>query len=343
MLERALNRIMLVVIASRFPETEKPLPLKTEKCHNIGCLYSISGFLMALTAALKAQIAAWYKALQEQIPDFIPRAPQRQMIADVAKTLAGEEGRHLAIEAPTGVGKTLSYLIPGIAIAREEQKTLVVSTANVALQDQIYSKDLPLLKKIIPDLKFTAAFGRGRYVCPRNLTALASTEPTQQDLLAFLDDELTPNNQEEQKRCAKLKGDLDTYKWDGLRDHTDIAIDDDLWRRLSTDKASCLNRKESEAVLPDPKNLLLVLDEGHHLPDVARDALEMSAEITAPWYRLQLDLFTKLVATCMEQFRPKTIPPLAIPERLNAKQHSQSLHACRAGGRAPFCDGRTAR
>lgn len=47
---------------------------------------------MALTAALKAQIAAWYKALQEQIPDFIPRAPQRQMIADVAKTLAGEEG-----------------------------------------------------------------------------------------------------------------------------------------------------------------------------------------------------------------------------------------------------------
>lgn len=357
MLERALNRIMLVVIASRFPETEKPLPLKTEKCHNIGCLYSISGFLMALTAALKAQIAAWYKALQEQIPDFIPRAPQRQMIADVTKTLAGEEGRHLAIEAPTGVGKTLSYLIPGIAIAREEQKTLVVSTANVALQDQIYSKDLPLLKKIIPDLKFTAAFGRGRYVCPRNLTALASTEPTQQDLLAFLDDELTPNNQEEQKRCAKLKGDLDTYKWDGLRDHTDIAIDDDLWRRLSTDKASCLNRNcyyyrecpffvarreiqeaevvvanhalvmaamESEAVLPDPKNLLLVLDEGHHLPDVARDALEMSAEITAPWYRLQLDLFTKLVATCMEQFRPKTIPPLAIPERLNA--HCEELY-----------------
>lgn len=39
---------------------------------------------------------------------------------------------------------------------------------------------------------------------------------------------------------------------------------------------------ESEAVLPEPKHLLLVLDEGHHLPDVARDALEMSAEITAP-------------------------------------------------------------
>ena len=312
---------------------------------------------MALSAALKAQIAAWYKALQQQIPEFIPRAPQRQMIADVAKTLAGEEGRHLAIEAPTGVGKTLSYLIPGIAIAREEQKTLVVSTANVALQDQIFSKDLPLLKKIIPDLRFTAAFGRGRYVCPRNLAALASSDATQQDLLAFMDDELTPGSKEEQQRCAKLKVDLDSYKWDGLRDHTDQNIEDALWARLSTDKASCLNRNchhykecpffvarrevqeaevvvanhalvmaamESEAVLPEPKNLLLVLDEGHHLPDVARDALEMSAEISAPWYRLQLDLFSKLVATCMEQFRPKTTPPLATPERLNA--HCEELY-----------------
>jgi ATP-dependent DNA helicase DinG len=142
-----------------------------------------------------------------------------------------------------------------------------------------------------------------------------------------------------------------------LRDHTDQAIGDDLWRRLSTDKASCLNRNchyyrecpffvarreiqeaevvvanhalvmaamESEAVLPDPKNLLLVLDEGHHLPDVARDALEMSAEITAPWFRLQLDLFCKLIATCMEQFRPKTIPPLAVPERLS--EHCETVY-----------------
>ncbi|MDF2526128.1 MAG: dinG [Enterobacter mori] len=313
---------------------------------------------MALTAALKAQIGAWYKALQQQIPDFIPRAPQRQMIADVAKTLAGDDGRHLAIEAPTGVGKTLSYLIPGIAIAREEDKTLVVSTANVALQDQIFSKDLPLLRKIIPDLRFTAAFGRGRYVCPRNLAGLASSEATQQDLLAFLDDDLTPNNKAEQELCATLKIDLDGYKWDGLRDHTDKAISDDLWRRLSTDKASCLNRNchyyrecpffvarreiqeaevvvanhalvmaalESEAVLPEPKNLLLVLDEGHHLPDVARDALEMSAEITAPWFRLQLDLFCKLIATCMEQFRPKTTPPLAMPERLS--DHCEEVYS----------------
>ncbi len=76
---------------------------------------------MALTAALKAQIAAWYKALQDQIPDFIPRAPQRQMIADVARTLAGKKGDIWLLKRRPA-SENLSYLIPGIAIAREEQK-----------------------------------------------------------------------------------------------------------------------------------------------------------------------------------------------------------------------------
>ncbi|QBR51087.1 ATP-dependent DNA helicase DinG [Erwinia sp. QL-Z3] len=305
---------------------------------------------MALSAALKTQIAEWYKALQQQIPDFIPRAPQRQMIAEVAKTLSGDDGRHLAIEAPTGVGKTLSYLIPGIAVSRDEKKPLVVSTANVALQDQIYSKDLPLLKKIIPDLQFTAAFGRGRYVCPRNLSALATDEEKQGDLLLFLDEQMTASK-DERALCTTLEKNLNRHQWDGLRDHCEDTIEDSLWQRLSTDKANCLASNchwfrecpfyvarreiehadvvvanhalvmaalETESVLPPAKNLLLVLDEGHHLPDVARDALEMSGEITPGWTTLQLDLFCRLVEQCMAQFQPKRPPGLSNPERLKA-------------------------
>src|SRR5471030_1055001 len=170
---------------------------------------------MALSPAVKAQISQWYKALQQQIPDFISRAPQRQMIAEVAKAFSGDSARHLAIEAPTGVGKTLSYLIPGIAVSREEEKPLIVSTANVALQDQIFSKDLPLLKKIIPDLKFTGAFGRGRYVCPRNLAAMAADAVFQGDLKLFLDDELVPANGAEQAICVKMQQALVGFAWDG--------------------------------------------------------------------------------------------------------------------------------
>ncbi len=311
---------------------------------------------MALTAAIKSQIAQWYKALQQQVPDFIPRAPQRQMIAEVAKSLAGDEGRHLAIEAPTGVGKTLSYLIPGIAVSRADEKRLVISTANVALQDQIFSKDLPLLKTIIPDLTFTAAFGRGRYVCPRNLAALAASDDQQGDLLFYLDEEAVTSSKEEQKRCSQLEKNLTSHKWDGLRDHAEEAIDNSLWQRLSTDKANCLAHHcrwyrecpffvarreieqadvvvanhalvmaamENESVLPPAKQLMLVLDEGHHLPEVARDALEMSAEITPGWSSLQLDLFIRLVESIMAQFRPKSPPPLTHPERL--KQHCDEM------------------
>lgn len=80
---------------------------------------------------------------------------------------------------------------------------------------------------------------------------------------------------------------------------------------------------ESEAVLPEPKNLLLVLDEGHHLPDVARDALEMSAEITAPRYRLQL-VIQQTRGDLHGAVSPETTPPLANPERLNA--HCEELY-----------------
>ncbi|MDX7997727.1 ATP-dependent DNA helicase DinG [Xenorhabdus sp. Reich] len=304
---------------------------------------------MALSSSIKNQISQWYKALSTHIDGFIPRAPQRQMIAEVAKTLADEEGRHLVIEAPTGVGKTLSYLIPGIAVSRAEQKPLVVSTANVALQDQIYSKDLPLLRKIIPDLKFTGAFGRARYVCPRNLEVICAAEGEQIDLMFLVEDRAEVANSEERELCRRLRSDYTTFAWDGLRDHHKLALPDSLWRKISTDKMNCLARNcqfyhrcpfflarreiedadvvvanhslvmaalESESVLPEAKNLLLVLDEGHHIPDVARDSLEVEGEITLFQLNGQLDMFVRHVEQYLTQFRPAKPPALANIPRL---------------------------
>jgi len=311
---------------------------------------------MPLSAVTKAQIHDWYKALQKFIPDFLSRTPQRQMIAEVARALSGDIERHLVIEAPTGVGKTLAYLIPGIAISRAENKPLVVSTANVALQDQIFSKDLPLLKKIIPDLQFTAAFGRRRYVCPRNLAALAADTVFQGDLKLFLDDELAPADGKEQALCVKLQQALVTFSWDGLRDHFAKSVTDPLWNKLSTDKANCLGRNchyfrecpffiarreiehadvvvanhalvmaalDSESVLPGPQDMLLVLDEGHHLPDVARDALECFGEITSGFISHQLDVFTRLTEQVLVQFKPAKPPRLSQGERL--KNHCEEI------------------
>ncbi|HEK1032140.1 TPA: ATP-dependent DNA helicase DinG [Proteus mirabilis] len=306
---------------------------------------------MSLSQSVKMQISQWYKALPEHIEGFIPRAPQREMIAEVAKTFSDETGRHLIIEAPTGVGKTLSYLIPGIAISREEKKPLIISTANVALQDQIYSKDLPLLKKIIPDLTFTGAFGRGRYLCPRNLEAICATEGEQIDLMFLLEDKVDVATSAEREICQELKHDFTSFGWDGLRDHHKRALTDSLWRKISTDKMNCLGRNcqyyhrcpfflarreidevdvvitnhalvmaamESELVLPDAKNILLVLDEGHHIPDVARDALEVEGEITLSALNMQLDNMTRHVSQYLAQFIPVKPPKLADPIRFDA-------------------------
>lgn len=307
--------------------------------------------VMSLSQSVKMQISQWYKALPEHIEGFIPRAPQREMIAEVAKTFSDETGRHLIIEAPTGVGKTLSYLIPGIAISREEKKPLIISTANVALQDQIYSKDLPLLKKIIPDLTFTGAFGRGRYLCPRNLEAICATEGEQIDLMFLLEDKVDVATSAEREICQELKHDFTSFGWDGLRDHHKRALTDSLWRKISTDKMNCLGRNcqyyhrcpfflarreidevdvvitnhalvmaamESESVLPDAKNILLVLDEGHHIPDVARDALEVEGEITFSALNMQLDNMTRHVSQYLAQFIPVKPPKLADPIRFDA-------------------------
>lgn len=307
--------------------------------------------VMPLSQSVKTQISQWYKALPEHIEGFIPRAPQREMIAEVAKTFSDETGRHLIIEAPTGVGKTLSYLIPGIAISREEKKPLIISTANVALQDQIYSKDLPLLKKIIPDLTFTGAFGRGRYLCPRNLEAICATEGEQIDLMFLLEDKVDVATSAEREICQELKHDFTSFGWDGLRDHHKRALTDSLWRKISTDKMNCLGRNcqyyhrcpfflarreidevdvvitnhalvmaamESESVLPDAKNILLVLDEGHHIPDVARDALEVEGEVTLSALNMQLDNITRHVSQYLAQFIPVKPPKLADPIRFDA-------------------------
>lgn len=183
-----------------------------------------------------------------------------------------------------------------------------------------------------------------------------STDVSQQgDLTLFLDDELAPSSGEEQALCQKLTKALARFEWDGLRDHYQQSIDDPLWAKLSTDKANCTGRNchyirecpfyiarkgsraptwwwpttpvmaalETESVLPNPKELLLVLDEGHHLPEVARDALEIDGEITALSTNLQLDMIVREVEQCMTQYRPKNPPGLANSERL--KNHCEEL------------------
>src|SRR4026207_106574 len=100
--------------------------------------------------------------------NFEYRPEQQAMAAAVAETL--EEEHHLVVEAGTGVGKSLAYLVPAVLYAIEEKKKAIISTHTINLQEQLLHKDIPIVKKILP-IEFEAALMKGRqnYVCPRRL------------------------------------------------------------------------------------------------------------------------------------------------------------------------------
>ena len=90
------------------------------------------------------------------------------MAIAVARALENRE--HLAVEAGTGVGKSLAYLVPAILHAVAKKKKAVVCTHTINLQEQLTEKDLPMLQRVMP-VKFSFAMlkGRGNYLCTRRL------------------------------------------------------------------------------------------------------------------------------------------------------------------------------
>ena len=97
------------------------------------------------------------------------------MAARVAQAL--EEEQHLVVEAGTGVGKSLGYLVPSVLFALERHKKAIVSTHTINLQEQLLDKDIPILKKVLP-VEFEAALMKGRqnYLCPRRLERALQNE-----------------------------------------------------------------------------------------------------------------------------------------------------------------------
>src|SRR3982750_1538259 len=97
-------------------------------------------------------------------PEYEFRPGQVQMAEAVMH--AFEKKRHLIVEAGTGTGKTLAYLLPAIAAALGSHGRVIISTGTKNLQEQLMEKDIPFLQRVLPG-KFTAAYmkGRNNYAC----------------------------------------------------------------------------------------------------------------------------------------------------------------------------------
>lgn len=122
------------------------------------------------STSLVAQVEEIFspRGILSRSKNFEYRPQQQQMAVAVARAL--EDRDHLIVEAGTGVGKSLAYLVPAILFAVANKKKAVVCTHTINLQEQLTEKDLPILAKILP-VKFGATMlkGRGNYLCTRRL------------------------------------------------------------------------------------------------------------------------------------------------------------------------------
>lgn len=211
------------------------------------------------------------------------------------------------VEAGTGTGKTLGYCLPLIPLAIEKGKTLILSTATVALQEQVVLKDLPEIQSKA-GLKFTYAMakGRGRYFCQLRYNLHADEE---MNAYGYIRDDM--NN---------LGIEFSSGEWSGERDTYPLELVDKSWNKVNAvasqcPKAKCPHYKSCPffaarsrleevdvvianhdivlsdlslgggVILPIPKEAIYVFDEGHHLTSKAIEhfAANASLDNNARW------------------------------------------------------------
>lgn len=294
---------------------------------------------------------------------FRARPGQREMAQATARAFAaatlGETQdvpqRAIAVvQAGTGVGKSAAYNAVGIAIAKMRKTKLVISTASVALQEQLVNKDLPLLARHMPEpFTFALAKGRGRYVCKLKLLQRALVDTSSADLLDVEDD--APR---EQARSAdadsarvqfyrRLADSLETG-WSGDRDALPDPPSPADWAGIAAERHTCTvracphfsncsyyqaRRELAKAdvivanhdlvlasvgarTLPELDSALLAFDEAHHLPTKAVDQFASHMDLT----RLRwLDKFPRALAlVASEVGHPLDFSPELIARELKS-------------------------
>lgn len=208
-------------------------------------------------------------------PGYRARPGQREMAAHIAHTLSGVTlgdgavasdaalpARGIAVvQAGTGVGKSAAYASTVIPLALAQQKRVIISTATVALQEQLIAKDLPALAATLPQpFSFALAKGRGRYVCRLKLDQLSGGDAASADLFESDDGAAADTSaaglaaqavasaaaaarwQERGVQYTAWANALDGGSWDGDRDRLDDPPDGSLWAPVAAERHTCTAR-----------------------------------------------------------------------------------------------------
>lgn len=260
---------------------------------------------------------------------LVRRSSQLEMIKETYEALRKQ--KILCLEAPTGTGKTLSYSI-GAYFSKKEKQNVIISTATIALQEQLIQKDLPLLAKILGvEIRAALAKGRRRYVCHARLY-----EEQQLDIF---------NSRDYHQQLRLL---LEQGKWNGDRDQLELHITDAQWLEVSTDSPGCSGKLcsyfqqcvffksrqkwqqadfivtnhslllsdlslGSGALLPEMDKSIYIIDECHHFSDKALDHFAQSAPLlnSVDWINYSLNIVNRAVkADLIPEIKQKTLQEL---------------------------------
>jgi ATP-dependent DNA helicase DinG len=176
--------------------------------------------------------------LQHAVTELGGKHREGQLTMAAAVTHAIETGEHLAVQAGTGTGKSLAYLVPAIKHAVATGRTAVVSTATIALQRQLVDRDLPRLAAALKPLlgrepEFAILKGRNNYLCLHKLQAGAPEEPPEE---ALFDPFAISRLGRDVQRLTLWSAKTST----GDRDELVPGVTDQAWRQVSVSSRECL-------------------------------------------------------------------------------------------------------
>ncbi len=260
--------------------------------------------------------------LSRHLPEFEERPQQLQMAEEISSAYL--ENRIALIEAGTGIGKSVAYLVPAILWAVREKEKTVISTHTISLQEQLLEKDLPLLLKILGiEIKATLVKGMGNYLCLLKYEQLEEASP-------------------------QLESWVETTEEGSLSD-IPFALPSGLWEKVAAQTERCTGNKcphfrrcfffkarkkleESQLLIVNHHLLLadlasegdkailppverLILDEAHHLEEIAISMFTKQADKNT-----LLKLFDNPQITNRDLLAPKLIHAFSLLTPLRVRE-----------------------
>jgi ATP-dependent DNA helicase DinG len=260
-------------------------------------MVSTPAFLPPMNTHAVADFFGQDGALANALPNYEARGAQVQMATAIAE--AFDQERHIFIEADTGTGKTLAYLVPAALWAAQTQRPVVIATSTLNLQDQLIQQDIPTLSKALGvHIRAAVMKGRAHYLCPVRFQAVRQNPPSTLDELRVLAKLLVWMHEDRsgERSNLSIRGPVEQAIWERLSaaaDHCTSARCQEATNGTCPFFRARQAAESAEIVITNhalliadalnenaslPQYEMLIIDEAHNLEDALTNALEQELD-----------------------------------------------------------------